>query len=270
MDFPPAFPAWLAGALAAAFVASLLIYGSLLRHVFARGGKVGVSEFGPPDAGLALFFIVWFTTLAIKGFTSDPHPVKSGDLVQGVVLFIVIVVAIAIFLRHRGIAFCQQFGVRRIGFLRATFTAAGLILAALPLVAGAGAVMQKFLGPDAKPQEIVQFFLEAARNSDRSTVVATLLLGAVIAPMAEEFIFRGYIYGVLKRYLGMAAGLLLNAALFAAIHFNVTSLPSLFLLAVCFTVAYEMTGSILVSMCMHAMFNLIMFAGMIHSAQAMQ
>lgn len=251
-------------------VASLLIYGSLLRKILADGGKVSVAEFGPPDAGLALVFITWFTSLAVYGFTSEPHPVERRDLVQGALLFVVIVFVIASFLRYRGIRLRQQFGMRRIGLLHALGMAVGLVLAALPLVAGAGAAMQKFLGSEAKPQEIVQFFLEATKNSDHWTVVAMLLLGAVIAPMAEEFIFRGYIYGVLKRYLGMAAGILLNAALFAAIHFNVTSLPALFLLAVCFTLAYEATGSILVSMLMHAMFNLVMFAAMIQSARALQ
>ncbi len=270
MDFPPAIPAWLVAAISVAVVASLLFYGNLLRHVFARGGKVGVSEFGPPDAGLALVLITWFITLAVKGFTSAPHPVEKSDLAQGAFIFLLIVFVIASFLRYRGIRLRLLFGVRRFGFLRAAALAAGLIVAALPTVAGAGAAMQKLLGPEAKPQEIVQFFLEATRKSEHWTVAATLLLGAVIAPMAEEFIFRGYIYGVLKRYLGMAAGIAINAALFAAIHFNLPSLPALFLLAVCFTLAYEVSGSILVSMFMHAMFNLIMFAGMIQSAQAIQ
>lgn len=248
----------------------MFVYGSLLRQILVRGGKVRVDGFGPPDAGLALMFMAWFTTVAIKGLTGEPRPVESADLVQSALLFLVIVFAIASFLRFRGIKIEHQFGLRRVGFLGVPFLAFGLLLAALPVVGATGALMQNLLGPEAKQQEIVQFFLEASKNSDRRAVFETLLLGAVLAPMAEEFIFRGYLYGVFKRYLGMAAGIALNAALFAAIHANLASLPSLFLLAVCFTIAYETTGSLPVSMSMHAMFNLIMFAAMLQSAHAVR
>ena len=49
---------------------------------------------------------------------------------------------------------------------------------------------------------------------------------------------------------------MINASLFAAIHLSESSLVALFVLAVCFTVAYEFTGSLLVNMCMHGVFNL--------------
>ena len=57
----------------------------------------------------------------------------------------------------------------------------------------------------------------------------------------------------------MSAGILVNSALFAAIHLNSASLFPLFVLAVCFTLVYEATGSILVSMTMHSLFNLTTF-----------
>ena len=37
------------------------------------------------------------------------------------------------------------------------------------------------------------------------------MLAIVVAPLAEEFIFRFFLYGVLKRYLGRGPGLVLNA-----------------------------------------------------------
>lgn len=251
-------------------VLSFLFYGNLLRHVFATGGKVNTAGFGPADAGLALVFIMWFSWIAATGFTNESSPVKISDLTRGAIIFVVVVTIIASTLRLRGIRLREQFGLRRLGPIAVAGSAMGLLFAALPLVGCAGALMQNLLGSEAKPQDLVQFFLEASKNSDNRAVIVTVLLGAVVAPMAEEFIFRGFLYGVLKRYIGMAAAIVLNAALFAAIHLNVTSLPALFILAVCFTIAYETTGSILVSMSMHALFNLIMFFGLIQSARAMQ
>ena len=53
----------------------------------------------------------------------------------------------------------------------------------------------------------------------------------------------------------LRSGLSVNALLFAAAHTHLPSALPLFVSAVCFTLAYEWSGSILVSMAMHALFN---------------
>jgi membrane protease YdiL (CAAX protease family) len=93
-----------------------------------------------------------------------------------------------------------------------------------------------------------------------------LLLAVVVAPVAEETIFRGYIYGVLKRYFGGIGAGLFSAALFAGLHLNVAALPALFVLALCLTLAYEATGSLLVNIFMHGFFNLSMLLTMLYLA----
>jgi membrane protease YdiL (CAAX protease family) len=80
-------------------------------------------------------------------------------------------------------------------------------------------------------------------------------MAVAVAPVAEEFIFRFFLYGVFKRYFGKLPGLVLNASLFAAVHTHLPSFAPLFVLGSCFTIAYEWSGSILVSMTMHALFN---------------
>ena len=64
-----------------------------------------------------------------------------------------------------------------------------------------------------------------------------------------------FFYGVVKRYFGRAVGLAASALLFAAVHAHLPSFAPLFVLGACFTIAYEWSGSILVSMTMHAFFN---------------
>ena len=92
--------------------------------------------------------------------------------------------------------------------------------------------------------------------------------GAVIAPICEEFLFRGFFYVVFKRYLGAVASAVLTSALFAAFHVNLAAFPSLFALALCFTIAYEATGSLLVPITMHALFNGAQLAYLLHITQA--
>jgi membrane protease YdiL (CAAX protease family) len=123
-------------------------------------------------------------------------------------------------------------------------------------VAVGGLITHNFLQNSAKEQELVQRFREVAASSDQMAILTIFVAAVVVAPLVEEFLFRGYFYGVLKRYVGGLPSGLFTAALFAAVHTNLASLTSLFILAVCFTIAYESSGSLLVPMSMHAIFNL--------------
>ena len=50
-------------------------------------------------------------------------------------------------------------------------------------------------------------------------------------------------------------GVLVSSLLFAAVHAHLPSFAPLFVLGTCFAIAYEWSGSILVPMTMHALFN---------------
>jgi membrane protease YdiL (CAAX protease family) len=92
-------------------------------------------------------------------------------------------------------------------------------------------------------------------------------LAIVIAPLAEEFFFRGFLYGVLKRYAGGLPALVFTAVAFALIHLHVPSLLPLFLLACVLTLAYELSGSLLVPMAMHSLFNAITLVGVFFASK---
>jgi len=76
-----------------------------------------------------------------------------------------------------------------------------------------------------------------------------------IAPVIEEFLFRFFLYNVIKHYFGRLLGVILSALLFAAAHAHFPSFVPLFVLGGCFAIAYEWSGSILVAMTMHSLFN---------------
>ena len=82
-----------------------------------------------------------------------------------------------------------------------------------------------------------------------------IVFAIAIAPIVEEFVFRFFIYGVLRRYVGRLLGVILSSLLFAAARAHFPSFVPLFVLGCCFAIAYEWSGSILVSMSMHSLFN---------------
>lgn len=255
----PAFPVWLAGLLGAWLVIGVGVYVCLARLVGMGGGKVSTVEFGQPDLLLCIGFMAWFGMAIASGFNGPEHGVTQTDIIHGGAVFLGIVVLIGGYLRYRGINPFRQFGLWRRSLWSCAGLALGLLLAAYPMVMLAGRLTEIASNGKAHPQNIVEYFLTASEGSDKGAIYLTMLLGCVLAPVAEETIFRGYIYGVLKRYTGALPAAVVSAGLFAAMHLSASSLPALFVLALCFTLAYEATGSLLVNILMHAFFNLSMF-----------
>lgn len=81
---------------------------------------------------------------------------------------------------------------------------------------------------------------------------------AVIAPVAEEFFFRGILQTLLLNTLKSRwPAILIASTVFAAIHFSQPhAIPALFVLAVIMGYAYERSGSLIPPIAIHSLFNL--------------
>lgn len=234
------------------------------RAIFDGLGRVPARLFGLTDAGIAAGLMTLFGLVMVDGLRAAARePVAATPLPEAramiaavavnTVLFGAMIVAVLASLYARRIDWRECFGVRAVGPLGIAGRAVLLLLLALPLIQGALLVSHLWVdsgGGD--EQQIVRFFAES-KSAGAKWVVA--LSAMVLAPVQEEFVFRGYLYPVLKRYGGPFLGLAVNAALFAAIHLHAPSFAGLFVLAGCLTLAYEWTGSLLVPMAMHALFN---------------
>ncbi len=107
--------------------------------------------------------------------------------------------------------------------------------------------------------------LKELQDAPRDAWVWAKLGGAVVlAPLMEEFIYRGFVQTGLLRLTGRAwVSVWLTAAAFAGMHVigpagarvDWTSVPTLLVLGAAMGAAYERTGRIGVPMTMHALFN---------------
>ena len=126
----------------------------------------------------------------------------------------------------------------------------------------------QYLGQDAaSPQMIVKALGETPDSLTKLSVAVTVGLGA---PFMEELFFRGFLYGVAKRFTHWTYAALGSSLFFAVVHGNVMSLLPLTLLGLLFTAAYEQTRSLLVPMVMHSIFNLFQIAVMFYAPQLAQ
>jgi membrane protease YdiL (CAAX protease family) len=99
------------------------------------------------------------------------------------------------------------------------------------------------------------------------TIAVMGLVAIVLAPVAEETVFRGVIYGGLRHSIPMLLAALVSALLFGFVHWSfgiadeallIAPFQAIFGLVAC--LLYERTGSLYPGMALHAYFNASIFA----------
>lgn len=82
-----------------------------------------------------------------------------------------------------------------------------------------------------------------------------LVAGSLIAPVAEESFFRGFLFANLREHHGPLRAMLTTALLFALFHFTPTAFVPLFFLGCFLAFLYHLSESLLPSILLHATMN---------------
>ena len=111
----------------------------------------------------------------------------------------------------------------------------------------------------------IGIFGEPSTNTDLGTDwesssidIAFLFLSvAIVTPIAEELLFRGYILDSIKRMHGDWPAIIGSALLFALVHFNLFGMVPIIMAGVIYGWLRIKTGSLLPSIACHMMWNLM-------------
>lgn len=240
--------------------AGILVHRRMARRIETRGGQVRTDFFGLPDlVVVGVFVVLMVLALAMQWVLPSAGAGRAGLQIVSSVLFLSLPVILAL-LVVRGFSLPLVFGMKRVGLFRAILTAIGLILLLLPMLMLVTAIATQLLGGQPEQQEMVKTFREATRTGKQDVVWQVILTATLIAPITEEFLFRGYFYPVIKRAAGPLPAAVGISMLFGAVHNNAAGFPVLTVLALGLTLAYEWCGSILVPILMHACFNAVMLS----------
>jgi Predicted metal-dependent membrane protease len=98
-------------------------------------------------------------------------------------------------------------------------------------------------------QKIVELFFKPA------VWLQVLGLGIVI-PIAEEVLFRGILFGRLRRVLHRPSAICISALLFGIMHGNLIQFIYAFVMGAIFAYLYDLCGNIKVPICLHIVANL--------------
>lgn len=91
-----------------------------------------------------------------------------------------------------------------------------------------------------------------------ATYVGALVVASVLAPVAEELLFRGIVYRWVAERAGMAAGIAISALSFALAHFDpaLINIFHLALIGAVMAVIYQRTRSLWCPIAAHAAYNM--------------
>ena len=146
-----------------------------------------------------------------------------------------------------------QFGLRPVPFLRGLKWAA----IAFAIYFGFQLLYLAVVNPHEKQTTLQDL---GAGNGALSTLFIGLLVVGV-APLVEEFFFRGFFYGALRTSFPFLLAALLDGLVFGAVHAptGIEAVPPLIALGFALCVAFEKTGSILPGIVLHSLNNMIAF-----------
>lgn len=181
-----------------------------------------------------------------------------GNVVLGTLSFQGLSCVIAIlFMRRHQVDWRDGFGLRDPQLKRAIKIALVFFVILLPVVwllQSACVFGLTRLGWPPDEQEAVKL-LESADSWWARAYLA--MFAAVLAPVSEEFIFRGLLYPFIKQLGWPRLAFIGVSLLFALIHWHAAIFLPLFVLAMGLTWLYEKTDNLFAPILVHALFNAI-------------
>ena len=216
------------------------------------------------------FLVALISTLVVVGIvaaatgasTDDENPTFTvlATFLQGLIF----IGTAVLFASFAGKPRAEHFGLRRSRFWPTVGWAALGLFSFYVLAALYTAIVQ----PDAE-QTVAQDL-----GADQGTLgmIAAGFMVICVAPVAEEFFFRGFFYRALRSRYSVLAAALIDGLLFGAIHWDFSTadglliIPPLAALGFMFCLVYERTGSLYPVIALHALNNAIAFGVTVEDA----
>jgi len=163
---------------------------------------------------------------------------------------------IAVFLRQSNVSWRSAFGLRppsRVMAVGAGLTVGLLVLPFMWLLQFLSQCLMEWMHLNPVVQAAVQELQKSSLSTAEKIVFGVFTI--LLAPAAEEALFRGILYPTIKQAGHPRWALWGTSVVFGIMHFNMAAFVPLVLLAVILTFLYESSGSLLTPIATHSMFN---------------
>lgn len=252
----------------------------------AWGGRDVLLFFCAVAASLLFTTVLFGAALLVWNFAGGPsyqelmdNPTAKTALAVGqqtllnalLVVFIVLVVRWRSRLAGAGAAagFWRAIGWRPVRFAGGSAAASFVLIALAGMVLAVVLQLLSALRPPEGPVPIEEFF------RTRESVLILMVAAIGMAPLVEELIFRGFLYPVLARRLGIVAGVMLTGALFGLTHVPQLwgawwQIALLFGVGIGFTWVRAATGSVAAAYFLHLGYNAMQMLSIVFSSEGLR
>jgi len=207
---------------------------------------LGTTENQKKTSQLGLLFLAQVFLTLISGICSR---LNWLDQVPSIVL--IILSELIILIPALVYAFRQKLSAADLGLHRikcgTVFMTLEMTLLLFPVTSFVNLLSQFFV-----PNTVVQ--LADALNKEMPSYVLFIYMG-IVAPLVEEFAFRGIFANQLKKVSSPLKAVLLSALLFGIFHFNINQFLYAFVLGIAMAAVNITSGSVFTSTIIHLVFN---------------
>ena len=224
----------------------------------------------PPWYAWIGFLVALISTLVVVGIvaaatgasTTDANPTFTvvATFLQGVIF----IGTAVLFASFAGKPRAEHFGLRRSRF----WPTVGWAVLGLFSFYAVAALYTAIVQPDAE-QTVAQ---DLGADQGTLSMIAAGFMIICIAPVAEEFFFRGFFYRALRSRYSVLVAALIDGIVFGIIHWDFSTadglllVPPLAALGFMFCLVYERTGSLYPVIALHALNNAIAFGVTVEDA----
>lgn len=208
-------------------------------------------------AGVLIWLAAWYSSILLLQplWSSSDKWETLWIVLQSALFNLVGLWIVSRSLSRRKLTWRKAFGGLRAAWPARLGTGVLYYLAAMPFIWFYSLVYQAGLRASGYTPEWQEVATAFASESSGVVRLLLFLLAVGLAPVFEEVIFRGILLTLVARRWGAAVAVISVSALFALVHGHLPSLAPLFVIAVAFSLGYIYSGSLLVPVTMHALFN---------------
>ena len=186
-----------------------------------------------------------------QAFESNPQLLVGSNVLWYALLFLFLYVTLAVL---RDLPFWRSLGWRRLNANPAT----GKRSAWMYFLSGCGLAF--FVAAASYNMKNTEHLPIQEIFKNRTGAMLLMAMAVLIAPLVEETVFRGYLYPLFAKSLGVLPGILITGVLFGLMHGSQLGwtwrlVAMLTFVGVIFTLARARTGTVLASFLLHLGYN---------------
>jgi membrane protease YdiL (CAAX protease family) len=204
---------------------------------------------------LALFFLIMIIGLfAIARALAPVFPRNNALIIAFFTTYLILFLLIWYFAIVRKGASWQSLGFksfnvfRGIGLVVVWFFLSRIVISIYVVLAQAVGL---------KPEEDALKRLPELFGQGTTGFIFAVIIVAIVAPVVEELVFRGFVYPAFRKRWGITAGIIASGLLFALFHSNVFVFVPIAVIGFVLAYLYEITDSLGPPIIFHALNNLL-------------